>query len=126
MSIVYQVEGQNIEIGHLHPIVDEWVSNDAAECWMVLTAENPKGEEFPKFINKQRSNTLRDILYESPFFFKEGVGSAEGYPDEVVFLIWGATIEEIAELGYEMQQNAFIYGYIGDYARVITINEGGN
>ena len=125
MSIVYRFEDQDIEIGHTHPIVDEWAQSDGAERWMILTAENPWGEEFPKFINKQRSNTLRDILYESPFSFKEGVGEAEGYPTEVVFLIWGATLEEIAELGCEMSQHAFIHGFVGAYAEVVTINNGG-
>ena len=129
MDIVYSFthndETLNIEIGKTHPKVDGWLRTDGAERWMVFTAENPKGEEFPKFINKQRTQTLRGQLLATDLPWVEGTGSAEGYPSEVVFLIWGLSLEQCAELSIEYQQTAVVTGVLGGYAEVIALYDGG-
>lgn len=132
MDIVYTVtrfdETLTIEIGKTHPKLDAWVVSDDCDRWMILTAENPWGEEFPKFVNKQRTKVLRDQLMQTHLSWVEGVGQAdeqgEDLPSEVVFLIWGLTLEESAMLALEMQQSAVVTGVIGGYAEVIGLHDG--
>ena len=127
MDIIYTFirneQTQKMELGKTHPQVDEWVAADQQDRWAILTAENPLGEEFPHFINKQRTQVLREQLMQSDLHWVEGIGEAEGYPSEVVFLIWGLDLEEFALLAYEMSQTAVVTGVLGGYAEVVTLQE---
>ncbi len=132
MDIVYTFtrfdETLSIEIGKTHPKLDAWVQADDCHRWMILTAENPWGEEFPKFINKQRTQVLRDQLMQTHLSWVEGVGQsdeqADDLPSEVVFLIWGLSLEESAMLALEMQQSAVVTGVISGYAEVVAFHDG--
>ncbi len=129
MEIVYffthEDESLSVEIGKTHPKIDAWVQADGCDRWMILTAENPWGEEFPKFINKQRTQVLRSQLLQTELSWVEGVGAAEGYPDEVVFLIWGLSLEQSAILSLEMSQSAIVTGVTGGFAEVVQLHDGG-
>lgn len=128
MEVVYTFtkfdETLNIEIGKTHPKLDAWLTADDCDRWMILTAENPWGEEFPKFINKQRTQILRDELVQTDLSWVEGEGKADEYPSEVVFLIWGLTLEQSALLALEKQQSHVVTGVTGGYAEVIELHDG--
>ena len=128
MDVVYTFtrfdETLDIEIGKTHPKLDAWLTADDCDRWMILTAENPWGEEFPKFINKQRTQVLRDELVQTDLSWVEGEGKADEYPSEVVFLIWGLTLEQSALLALEKQQSHVVTGVIGGYAEVIELHDG--
>ena len=129
MDIVYSFtrgeEALAVELGKTHPKLDAWISSDECDRWMVLTAENPWGEEFPFFVNKQRTQVLRTQLQETELHWVEGLGEADGFPSEKVFLIWGLTLEESALLALEMSQTAVVTGLVGGYAEVISLHDGG-
>ena len=133
MDIVYTFtrfdETLNIEIGKTHPKLDAWVQADGCHRWIILTAENPLGEEFPKFINKQRTTVFRNQLLQSDLSWVEGVGkvdqSEEDLPSEVAFLIWGLTLEDAAMLALEdLHQSALVTSVIGGYAEIIALHDG--
>ena len=133
MDIVYTFtrfdETLNIEIGKTHPKLDDWVQADDCHRWMILTAENPWGEEFPKFINKQRTTVFRDQLIQTDLSWVEGVGtveqSEEELPSEVAFLIWGLTLEQAAFIAIdELHQSALVTGVVGGYAEIIALHDG--
>lgn len=67
---------------------------------------------------------LRDQLMQTHLSWVEGEGTAEELPSEVVFLIWGLSLEESAMLALEMQQSAVVTGVIGGYAEVILLHDG--
>ena len=94
--------------------------------WVILTAENPWGEEFPHFINKQRNGVMRKALKQSMWQWIEGLGKADGYPDEVVFLVWGITIPEAVLMANQMEQSAIVIGVARGYAEVVELLTGGN
>ena len=115
-----------IEIGRTHPMVDERIEKDDSDRWVILTAENPWGEEFPHFINKQRNGVMRKALKQSMWQWIEGLGKADGYPDEVVFLVWGITIPEAVLMANQMEQSAIVIGVARGYAEVVELLTGGN
>ena len=110
-----------IEIGRTHPVVDERIEKDGSDRWVILTAENPWGEEFPHFINKQRNGVMRKALKQSDWRWIEGLGQADGYPDEVVFLVWGITIPEAVLMANQMEQSAIVIGVARGYAEVVEL-----
>lgn len=135
MDIVYTFqrfdETLSIEIGKTHPKLDAWVQADDCHRWMILTAENPWGEEFPKFINKQRTTVFRNQLIQTDLSWVEGVGQVdqpeEDLPSEVAFLIWGLTLEQVAVLAREdLHQSAVVTGVVGGYAEIIALYDGGD
>ena len=130
MDIVYSFtrgeETLAVEIGKTHPNLDAWMTADNCDRWMILTAENPWGEEFPTFVNKQRTQVLRTQLLQTDLSWIEGLGEADGFPSETVFLIWGLTLEESALLALEMSQTAVVTGLVGGYAEVISLHDGGD
>ena len=110
-----------IEIGRTHPLVDERIEKDSADQWVILTAENPWGEEFPHFINKQRNSVMRKALQQSMWNWIEGLGQADGFPDEVVFLVWGITVPEAVLMANQMEQSAIVKGFSRGYAEVVEL-----
>lgn len=130
MEIVYTfVEGETtftIEIERTHPLIDERIEQDAADRWVILTAENPWGEEFPKFVNKQRSQTLRSALTMSTWNWLEGVAKVEGYPEETVFLVWNIALEEAVLMSNQFEQSAMVTGVTRGYAEVVSLDTTGS
>lgn len=122
MSVVYTFADIQVQIGHNQAILDHKLREMQEQRWVILTAENPLGEEFPLFINKQRTGVLRDILAQSGYVWQEGVGQAEGLPQEVVFLILGIELEDAARLAYEMSQSDIVTGVVGGFAEVVSLH----
>lgn len=122
MSVVYTFADIQIEIGHNQAVLDHKLREMQEQRWVVLTAENPWGEEFPVFINKQRTGVLRDTLTQSGYVWQEGIGQAEGLPPEVVFLILGIELEDAAGLAYEMSQSDIVTGVVGGFAEVVSLH----
>ena len=110
-----------IEIGRTHPLVDERIEKDSSDQWVILTAENPWGQEFPHFINKQRNSVMRKALQQSMWNWIEGLGQADGFPDEVVFLVWGITVPEAVLMANQMEQSAIVKGFSRGYAEVVEL-----
>ena len=130
MDIVYSfVEGENtftIEIERTHPVIDERIAQDGADRWVILTAENPWGEEFPKFINKQRTQTLRSALSMSTWNWLEGSAKVEGYPEEVVFLVWNIALEEAVLMSNQFEQSAMVTAVTRGFAEVVSLDSSGS
>ena len=130
MDIVYSfVEGENtftIEIERTHPVIDERIQQDGADRWVILTAENPWGEEFPKFVNKQRSQTLRSALSMSTWNWLEGIAKVEGYPEEVVFLVWNIALEEAVLMSNQFEQSAMVTAVTRGFAEVVSLDSTGS
>lgn len=130
MDIVYSfVEGENtftIEIERTHPVIDERIQQDGADRWVILTAENPWGEEFPKFVNKQRSQILRSALSMSTWNWLEGTAKVEGYPEEVVFLVWNIALEEAVLMSNQFEQSAMVTAVTRGFAEVVSLDSTGS
>ena len=130
MDIAYTfVEGETtltIEIERTHPLIDERIELDGAERWVILTAENPWGEEFPRFVNKQRSQTLRSALSMSNWNWLEGTARVEGYPEEVVFLVWNISLEEAVLMSNQFEQSAMVTAVTRGYAEVVSLDSSGS
>lgn len=122
-QIFYHFDGIEVSLGQTHPEVDHWLGKYQKHRWVILTAENPNGEQFPIFINKQRTSVLRDELHSSFYPFVEGKGVAEGYPEEVSFLILGIELDDAFEMAIRYDQKAVITGVLGGFSEVIRLEE---
>ena len=120
-QIRYHFEDIEVELGRTHPEIDHWLSKYQLERWVILTAENPNGEEFPFFVNKQRTGVLRTELQKSSLPYVEGKGKVEGYPEEISFLILGIELEDALKMAKRYEQLAIVTGHPQGFAEVIHL-----
>ena len=120
-QIIYHFDGHTVALGQTHPEVDYKLQGNPKNRWVILTAENPRGELFPVFVNKQRTITFQYDLEDSFYQFSKGKGVAEGYPEEVSFLILGVDLKEAFALAQKYKQQAIITGVVGGFAELIRL-----
>jgi hypothetical protein len=125
IQVVYKAGDFKIEIGSTHPLLDEFMGQSGAERWVVITAENPYGEEFPFFINKQRTGILRAELEENELLFLETVGESnlEEVPNENCFLVIGISIEQAVSIALRYNQDAIVTGVPKGFAEIVALQE---
>ena len=122
-GITYIFDELEIEIGQTHPELDRWLDKYQLTRWLILTAENPNGEEFPGFVNKQRTGVLRSELGETDYPHLEGKAVMLGYPEEKSFLILGISLEDSVRLAQKYDQVAIVTGEIGQFAEVLRLED---
>jgi len=122
-GITYIFDELEIEIGQTHPELDRWLDKYQLTRWLILTAENPNGEEFPGFVNKQRTGVLRSELGETDYQHLEGKAVMLGYPEEKSFLILGISLEDSVRLAQKYDQVAIVTGEIGQFAEVLRLED---
>ena len=123
LQVVYKAGDFRIEIGSTHPQLDAFLAEKGAERWVLLTAENPHSEEFPFYINKQRTGVLRDELADTDWLVLEATGESnqEDSPTENCFLIIGITLQEAAEVAFRYHQDALVTGVPNGFAQIVGL-----
>ena len=125
IQVIYKAGDFNIEIGSTHPKLDEFMGQSESERWALITAENPNSEEFPFFINKQRTGVLREELEGSGLLFLEAVGESnlEEVPNENCFLVIGISIEAAANIALRYNQDAIVTGILKGFAEIVALQQ---
>ena len=123
LQVVYKAGDFHIEIGSTHPKLDAFLAESGADRWILITAENPHSEEFPFYINKQRTGVLRDELMNTDWLVLEAVGESnqEEAPSENCFLIIGISLQEAADIAFRYQQDAFVTGVPNGFAQIVGL-----
>ena len=124
LQVIYKAGDFTIEIGSTHPMLDAFMEQSNAERWVLLTAENPNSEEFPFFINKQRTGVLRQELRDRAFLSIEAIGESnlEEIPNENCFLVVGISLEEAVEIALRYDQDAIVTGRPKEFAEIVALH----
>jgi hypothetical protein len=110
-----------IVIGTLCPALDELIKDRGSTSWAFLTAWNPYSRQLSGEENALRQNTLFEKLGSLGLSFLHGAGQDPlgKWPPEESVLIIGAELETAVPLAKEFQQNAIVFGRIGEPAELI-------
>ena len=124
IQVIYKAGDFTIEIGSTHPMLDAFMEQRDVDRWVLLTAENPNSEEFPFFINKQRTGVLRQELRSRAFLSIEAVGESnlDEIPNENCFLVIGMSLEEAVEIALRYDQDAIVTGTPKMFAEIIALH----
>ena len=123
IKVIYKADDFVVEIGSTHPLLDAFMAQKDVERWALLTAENPNSEEFPFYINKQRTGILRNELRKRGFLFIEAVGESnvEEIPNEYCFLVIGISLQEAVDFAIRYDQDAIVTGTPKGFAEIVGI-----
>jgi len=120
-NLRYEFDRFTVTLGQSNPDLDIVLEGLGRSEWFILTAENPNGEEFPFFINKQRTQVFEDQLMQLGILFYKGLGRCDddAVPDEHCFLLLGITREEAGGLALQFDQLSFLTAQRGQLPMLI-------
>jgi hypothetical protein len=116
-----------IRIGQSCPQIDELLEAVAAHTWAFITAWNPLSRELSMAENAVRHTALEDRLASLGLATLPGFGeSPDGeWPAERSVFVFGADRDTAEALGQEFEQNAIVFGVLGEPAELILCGKGG-
>lgn len=105
----YPLTGETYELEPLQgQDSSEWPWGKAVLEVFVLSAANPFSEQLSEFENLQREQRMADELAVRGIEFLPCIGhGADGEWSESSLMLFGATAEQVRELGARFKQNAF-------------------
>jgi hypothetical protein len=56
----------------------------------------------------------------------EGTAKVEGYPEEVVFLVWNIALEEAVLMSNQFEQSAMVTAVTRGFAEVVSLDSSGS
>jgi hypothetical protein len=123
IQVRYKADDFIIEIGSTHPMLDAFMEQKEVQRWALLTAENPNSEEFPFYVNKQRTGVLRKELQHRGFLMIEAVGESnlKEVPNEHCFLVIGISLQEAVDFAIRYDQDAIVTGTLKGFAEIVGI-----
>ena len=109
----------HLAIGKPSNELENLLSKTKTSTWAYITAFNPFSKELSKKENLKRNLNLKKELYE--YFVLEGAGQAisKEWPPEPSFLILGISFAEAVRLMKKYEQNAILFGRIGDVVGLV-------
>ena len=113
-----------IRIGELCPALDQLLEENAAASWAFLTAWNPYSQQLADEENTARQNLLIEELNSRGMTYFHGAGEDPNgeWPPEESVLIFGIELDEAIALAKRFEQNAIVFGRLGEAARLIWCN----
>ena len=120
-NLQYDFNQFRVTIGQSNPELDAVLAEHGFSEWFILTAENPNGEEFPFFVNKQRTRVFEEQLVRLGVRFFKGVGQCNepDIPNENAFLLVGITHEEAGALALQFDQHSFLTAHQGELPMIV-------
>ena len=108
-----------IQIGQLHPDLDEFLIDNNAFSWAFVSACNPFSKPLTVVKNEVRHKNLVRLLEEQDVDFCEGQGEGDGWTPEKSVLILDISLEKAVELGRHFEQNALVFGMVNQVAELV-------
>ena len=122
----YHVNGfqEPIRIGQISSEADAVLKANACTEWAFITAWNPMSEQLGEPENILRNAGLR--LRLDKWLITEGAGCARdgNWPPEESFFVAGIPFESAVWLARTYAQRAFVYGRLGEPARLWVFEHG--
>jgi hypothetical protein len=109
-----------IRIGQHAPSLDALLKQYNAAAWAFITAYNP-GVLLAVEQNLALLEELRPAIEGYRYFEGEGVGEDENWLPEKSFLVIGMSREEAIKLGKQFNQNAIVFGRMGEPAELLIL-----
>lgn len=123
-NTIYQVDHPlwQLRIGERHPDFDRWLSLQGAQTWGFITAYNPFSCPLAAHENAHRLNVLYQALQHAGYRSYAGRGLSAD-PDstwapEDSLLVLGITQADSIAMGRRWQQNAVVWGRVGESAQL--------
>ena len=98
--------------------LQRFLSERRASCWAFLTAYNPYSEPLPESENELRQTALANLLDQEKYSYLKGCGRGDDW-SEPSFLILDIPRDKAISIGKRFQQNAILWGSIGQGAELI-------
>ena len=110
-----------IQIGAFHPHLDQWLSARSFETWAYITAWNPGSKRITKKENNRRQEELKAELENRGMIFYPGLGEHPTGRWEAEESLWipGCSLDLGLLLARKFDQNAIVYGKVGEIAQLI-------
>ncbi|MEL6496379.1 MAG: DUF3293 domain-containing protein [Cyanobacteria bacterium J06623_7] len=127
---LYEVysEEQTIQlaIGQNSPALDRLIAIAACSCWALITAYNPRSQCLSEAVNQQHQYELQEYLLRRSLISLPAIGKdPKGvWMPEPSRLILGIESTQTTSIGRRFQQNAIVYGEIGQPAKLLWIDYG--
>ena len=113
--------GITICIDENNVLLDALLSKQDAKSWAYITAYNPFSQTFTAEANDARHRLLLQSVAAFSSFEGEGKGADESWPPEKSLLILGISKEQAIAIGNEYEQNAIVYGEVGQAAQLLLL-----
>lgn len=112
-----------LRVGERHAEFDAWLASQGASCWAFVTAANPRSRVLPTDENRERHGALRRVVAERGWrsWPGEGVGEDPLWEPEVSLLVAGLSRDEGIALGRAFDQNAIVWGAVGEVSELVAV-----
>ena len=112
----------NIRIGERQPSLDELLEAAGAASWAFITAFNPHSTPVSDAQNIMRQADLRRHVIGAGYPVHDAMGEPDGgdWLPEDSLLILGMTRADAIGLGRRFHQNAIVFGYRNEVARLLS------
>lgn len=102
----------DIQIGHFHPCLDQYLHERGLHTWVFITAWNPGSRLLSSEENRRRNQALLQWIVESalPYFPGLGMGADGDWPAEESYWVAGLSRKMALEWGQFWGQNAVVWG----------------
>ncbi|MEM6697780.1 MAG: DUF3293 domain-containing protein [Bacteroidota bacterium] len=113
-----------IRVDQKNNTFQKWLRENNIQTWTMLTAANPYSVEFSDEENKKRNANFESHLQTENIHY----GRSEGIPDdpnwmmEIGFFITNITLNAAKQLAKSVEQNAIVFGRVGESAQLIWLN----
>ena len=116
-------ESIDIRIGAVNPALERLLQAGQVHTWAFVTASNPRSQELSREGNAKRNDAMKRSLREAGWRYLEalGVPDRQGWPPEQSVLIPGIGRDEAIALGRRWEQNAIVFGKVGEPPELVWI-----
>ncbi|KAF0811681.1 hypothetical protein IGB42_03839 [Andreprevotia sp. IGB-42] len=113
--------GLVLRIGQRHPDLDALLTRRQFDGWAFVAAANPYSGALCEQENRARHQNLLEALATGQHVFFEGMGEPVGsdWQPELSVLILGISRDDALALARYFEQNALVYGRVGDMAELV-------
>jgi hypothetical protein len=112
-----------IKIHQRNPLLDQLLQENNATTWAFITSDNPRSQSLSDEENTRRFNEFQSLVKDMPLPYHLGYGKGQGdWPPEKSILIIGLIRDKATEFARRFEQNAIVFGSIGERAELITFD----
>ena len=121
----YRVDGPGepfiIRIGEISQPLERLLESNKVRSWAFITACNPNSQKKSDEENAEKMQRLKAEVTAASYsvFHGEGIGRRGDWPPEPNLLILAIDEPTALELARRFGQNAFVFGAIGQMARLV-------
>ena len=112
-----------LHVGRRCPMLDTYLIERGLNSWAFLTAENPRSSLLSVTENEARNAQLAVLIKRQgyPYLPGKGIPATADWLPEHSFLMLGIAKATATELARQFDQNAYVYGRVGEAAELVWV-----